>query len=109
MVSLEPVELHNHHPAGRDQCVAVLIWESARLENLGKARTRSRRLTRIVSGGNDQAVDHFSGVLDALSRDAAAMSIAQEKATCLRKLRRIGGLGHADAQEEEQGGCDGKS
>jgi hypothetical protein len=48
-------------------------------------------------------------VLDALSRDAGAMSIAQEKATCLRKLRRIGGLGHADSQEEEQGGCDGKS
>jgi hypothetical protein len=109
MVSLEPVELCNHHRAGRDQRVPVLIWESARQENLGKARIRSRRLTRIVSGGNDQAVDHFSGVLDALSRDAAAMSIAQEKATCLRKLRRIGGLGHADAQEEEQGGCVGKS
>jgi hypothetical protein len=86
-----------------------LIWESAGQENRGKARIRSRRLTRIVSGGHDQVAYHFSGVLDALSWDAAAMSIAEEEATCLRKLRRIGRLGHADAKGEEQGGCDGKS
>ena len=37
------------------------------------------------------------------------MSIAEEKAAGFRKQRRIGRLGHADAQEEHQGGCDGRS
>jgi hypothetical protein len=37
------------------------------------------------------------------------MSIAEEKAARFRKQRRIGRLGHADAQEEDQGGCDGRS
>jgi hypothetical protein len=59
MVSLEPVELLDHHRAGR-KCVPVLVWESARQENLGKARIRSR-LARIPGGGNDEVVDHVSG------------------------------------------------
>ncbi len=108
MVSLEPVELLDHHRAGRKR-VRVLVWEAAREENLGKARIRSRRLARIPSGGNDEVVDHVSGALHALNRDAAAMSIAEEKAAGFRKQRRIGRLGHADAQEEDQGGCDGRS
>ena len=108
MVSLEPVELLDHHRAGRKR-VRVLVWESARQENLGKARIRSRRLARIPSGGNDEAVDHVSGALHTLNSDAAAMSIAEEKATGFRKQRRIGRLGDADAQEEDQGGCDGRS
>ena len=37
------------------------------------------------------------------------MSIAEERAAGFRKQRRIGRLGHADAQEEDQGGCDGRS
>src|SRR5208282_2020724 len=36
------------------------------------------------------------------------MSVAQEEATCLRKLNGIGGLGDAGAQEEEHSGRDGK-
>jgi len=47
--------------------------------------------------------------LHAFNRDAAAMSIAEEKAAGFRKQRRIGRLGHADTQEEDQGGCDGRS
>jgi hypothetical protein len=78
MVSLEPVELLDHHRAGRKR-VRVLVWQSARQENLGKARIRSRRLARILSGGNDEVVDHVSGALHAFNRDAAAMSIAEEK------------------------------
>jgi len=57
-------------------------------------------------------VDHgsaFQRALHALNRDAAAMSIAEEKAAGFRKQRRIGRLGHADTQEEDQGGCDGRS
>jgi len=34
------------------------------------------------------------------------MSIAEEKAAGFRKQRRIGRLGHADTQEEDQGGCE---
>jgi hypothetical protein len=56
----------------------------ARQENLGKARIRSRRLARILSGGNDEVVDPVSGALHALNRDAAAMSIAEEKAAGFR-------------------------
>jgi len=35
-VSLEPVELLDRHCAGRKR-VRVLVWKSARQENLGKA------------------------------------------------------------------------
>ena len=108
MVSLEPVELLDHHPAGR-KGVRILASKSDRHENIGKTRIRSRRLARILRGGNDEVVDHVSGAFHALNRDAAAMSIAEEKAAGFRKQRRIGRLGHADAQEEDQGGCDGRS
>jgi hypothetical protein len=81
-----------------------LVWESARRENLGKARIRSRRRARIPSGGNDEVVDRVADPLHALNRDTAAMSIAEEKAPGFRKQRRIGRLGHADAQEEDQDG-----
>ncbi len=84
VVSLDPVELLNYDRAGRE-CVRVLVWEVAREENLGKARSRSRRLARILSGGNDEVLDHLSGTLDALSRDTAAVRIAEEKSTGLRK------------------------
>jgi hypothetical protein len=84
-----------------------LVWKSARQENLGKARIRSRRLARIPSGGNDEVVDHVSA--RSTRSTATAMSIAEEKAARFRKQRRIGRLGHADAQEEDQGGCDGRS
>jgi hypothetical protein len=67
-----------------------LVWESARQENLGKARIRSRRLARIPSGGNDEVVDRFAGALHALKRDAAPISTAEEKAAGFRKQRWIG-------------------
>ena len=70
--------------------------------NLGKARIRSRRLARIPSGGNDEVVDRVADALHTINRDAAAMSIAEEKAPGFRKQRRIGRLGHA---EEDQDGC----
>jgi hypothetical protein len=54
-------------------------------------------------------VDHVSGALHALNRDAAAMSIAEKKAANFRKHRRIGRVGHAAAQEEDQRGCDGRN
>ena len=63
----------------------------------------------VFSGGSDEVVDHLSGALHTLNRDAAATSIAQEEASGLGKLRRIGGVGHAHAQEQQQGGGDGKS
>jgi hypothetical protein len=109
MVPLEPVELCNHHFARRDQRARICAWVGVRQEDLGIPRIRSRFLCRIVSGGNDQIVDHFSGPLDALGWDAAAMGVAQKEATGLRKLCRIGGPGHANAQEEEQGGRHRKS
>ena len=108
MVSLEPVELLDHHGAGWKR-VRVLVWESGRYEDLGKARIRSRRLIRISGGGSDEVVDHRSGALHTLNRDAAATSIAQEEASRLGKLRRIGGVGHAHTQEQQQGGGDGKN
>ena len=108
VVSLDPVELLNYDRAGRE-CVRVLVWEVAREENLGKTRSRSSRLARILSGGDDEVVDHLSGALDALSRDTAALRFAEDKSTGLRMLCRIGGLGDADPGDEEQGGWKGKS
>jgi hypothetical protein len=75
MMSLKPVELLDHHSAGRER-IRILVWESACYENLGKARIRSRRLARILSGGSNEVMDHFSGTLHTLNRDAAAVSIA---------------------------------
>jgi hypothetical protein len=54
-------------------------------------------------------VNDCSGVLDALGRDPTAMSVAQEKAACLRKPSGVGGLGDTVACEEEQGGRDDES
>jgi hypothetical protein len=48
MVSLEPVELLDHHRAGRKR-VRVLVWASARQENLSKARIRRRRLAQSLA------------------------------------------------------------
>src|SRR6266852_2462674 len=92
---LEPFELRDYDFTGRER-VPVLAWDSARLEYLDKSRIRGRRLARVVGHHFDHVVDHFPGALDPLSWDAATMRVAQQVATCLRKLRRIGGLGHAD-------------
>jgi hypothetical protein len=108
MVSLEPVELLDHHPAGR-KGVRILARKSDRQENLGKARIRSRRLARILGGRKNKLVDHFSGALDALNRDAAAMSIAEKEAAGLRKQRRVGRLGHTNAHERENRNGDRQS
>jgi hypothetical protein len=107
MVLLEPVELLDHHRAGGKR-VGVLVWESTRQENLGKARFRSCRLARILSGGNNKVVNYVFSALDALNRDAAATSIAEEEAAGFRKQRRIGGVGYTAAQEQQQGSCYGK-
>src|SRR5215831_876644 len=100
MVPLEPLELLDHHPAGR-KSVGIFVSESARQKNLGKAGIRSLRLVRILWGGNDKVMDHFSGALDALNRDAAALSIAEEIATGFSKQGRIGRLGQADTHEPD--------
>src|SRR5271163_3699566 len=108
MMSLEAFKLRDYHLAGWDQRVPFLVRESARHEDLGKARIGSSFLGRIVRSSDDQVVNHLSGVLDAIGGDSAAMSVAQEEATCLRKLSRIG-FGEAGAQKEEHGGRDGKN
>src|SRR5436190_10893582 len=108
MVSLEPFELLDHHGAGRER-VRVLVWKSGRQENLGKARICSRCLARVLSGGGDEVVNDLSGGLHTLHWDAAAASIAQEEASCLCKLRRIGGIGYPAAQKQQQGSGNDKS
>jgi hypothetical protein len=102
MMSLEPLELCDHHLARRDQHVAVLVRNGARLESLGEARIGSSFFGRIARGSNDQTVNHFAGVLDAIRWDAAAMSVAQKEAGGLGKLSRICGLGAASPQKEKQ-------
>jgi hypothetical protein len=86
-----------------------LVRESARYEDLGKTRIRDRRLARVPRSGSDEIVDHLSGALHALHRDAAAASIAQEETSCLGKLRRIGGLGYTDAHQQKKVDRDGES
>jgi hypothetical protein len=78
MVSLEPFKLLDHHRAGR-KGVRILLRESARYENLGKPRIRSRRLARVPRSGGDDVVDHFSGALHPLNRDAAALALPRRK------------------------------
>jgi len=97
MMPLEPFELRDHRVAGRDQRVPV-VWESARHEDLDKVPVGSRLLCPVISGSNDQIVNYFSGVADALSRNPAAMRIAQQVTGCLGKLSGIGRLGNSDAQ-----------
>jgi hypothetical protein len=75
MVSLEPIELLDNHGAGRER-IRVWVWESARYENLGKARIRGRRFARVPGGGSDEVVDHLSGALYTLNCDTAATGIA---------------------------------
>src|SRR6516164_5721995 len=109
MMSLEPLELCDHHLARRDQHVAVLVRNCARQESLGEARIGSSFFRRIARSSNDHAVNHFAGVLDAIGWDPAAMSVAQKEAGCLGKLSRIRGLGDAGPQKEKQGGRDDQS
>ena len=108
MMTLKPFELGDHHLAGWDQRVALSVGKGGRLESLGEARIGSSFFGRIVRSSDDQALNHFSGVLDAISWDAAAMSVTQKEASRLSKLDRIGGLGDAGAQQQEQGRSDGK-
>src|SRR6516162_4594113 len=95
MMSLEPLELCDHHLARRDQRVAVLVRNGARQESLGEARVGSSFFRRIARGSNDQTVNHCAGVIHAIGRNTAAMSVAQKEAGCLGKLSRICGLGAA--------------
>jgi hypothetical protein len=69
--STEPFELRHHRGAGRDQRV-LGIQHSASRQN----RICGGLFVRVVRRSDDQAINDFSGVLDALSRDPAAMSIA---------------------------------
>jgi len=107
VVSFEPFESRDHHLAGREP-VPVLAWGSERRENLDKSRLCGRRLSRIPSGDNDQVANRCSGVLDALICHAVAMRVAQQVGRCLGQLRRIGGLSHGGAREE-QGSGSGKN
>ena len=109
MMPLESFELRDHHPAARDQHVAVLVGKGARSVGLGKARIGGGFLCRIVRSRDDQPVNHASGVLDAISWDTAAMSIPQEEAGGLRKQSRISGFGDGGTQQQDDGGRDGKS
>src|SRR6516164_4360844 len=104
MMSLEPLELRDHHLAGRDQHVAVLVGKGARPESLGEAQISSSFLGRIARSSDDQAVNHLAGVLDAIGWDAAAMSIAQKEAGGLCQLSRVCGFGDASPQQQEQSG-----
>jgi hypothetical protein len=53
-------------------------------------------------------LNHFPGVLDAISWDAAAMSVTQKEASRLSKLNGTGSLGDTGAQQQEQGRSDGE-
>jgi hypothetical protein len=71
-----------------------IIAQSARRDSHGRiARSPEARQEFMTGGGADAPVDR----------------VAEEKAPGFRKQRRIGRLGHADTQEEEQNGCDGRS
>src|SRR5215472_19017950 len=109
MMSLEPLELRDHHLAGRDQHVIVMVEKGVRQKGLGKARIRSGFVGRIAGSSDDEAMNHSAGTLDAIGRDAAAMSVAEEKADCLCELSRICGLRDASAQQEDQDACNSES
>jgi hypothetical protein len=99
MMSLEPLELRDHHLARRDQHVAILVRRGARPEDFGEAGVRNSFVGRIARSSDDQAANHCAGVLDPIGRDAAAMSVAEKEAGCLCKLSRISGLGDASPQQ----------
>ena len=107
-MTLKPFELGDHHLAGWDQRVALSVRKGGHLEGLGEARIRSSFFGRIVRSSDDQPLNHFSGMLDTISCDAAAMSVAEKETSRLSKLDRIGGLGNVGAQQQEQGRSDGK-
>jgi hypothetical protein len=50
---------------------------------ISEARIGSSFLRGIVRSSDDQPVDDFSGVLDAIGCDTAAMRVTQEEAGCL--------------------------
>jgi hypothetical protein len=75
MMPFEPFELRDHRSAGRDQRV-LGIRDRARYEDLGKARIGGGLFGRVLKRSDDQVMNNFSGVVDALSRDPAAMGIA---------------------------------
>jgi hypothetical protein len=101
MMSLEPLELHDYHVAGRYQHVAVLVGKGARQKSLRETPIGSSFLCPIARSSNDQPVNHFARVRDAIGRDAAAMSVAQKDAGCLGKLGGICGLGDATPQRRQ--------
>ena len=108
MMTLKPFELGDHHFAGWDQRVALSVGKGGRLEGLGEARIGSGFLGRIVRSSDNKALNHFPGVVDAISWDAAAMSVTQKEASRLSKLDGIGSLGDTGAQQQEQGRRDGE-
>jgi hypothetical protein len=75
MMLLEPFELRHHRTARRDQRV-LGIGDGARYEDFDKARIRSGLFGRVVRRSDDQVMNDSSGVVDALSRNPAAMGIA---------------------------------
>ena len=97
MMTLKPFELGDHHPAGWDQRVALSVGKGSHREGLGEARIGSSFFGRIVRSSDNQPLNHFPGVLDAISWDAAAMSVTQKEASRLSKLDGIGGLGDTTA------------
>jgi hypothetical protein len=54
-------------------------------------------------------MNHGAGTLDAIGWDAAAMSVAEQKAGCLCKLSRICSPRSSSSQQEDQGGCNSYS
>ena len=101
-MTLKPFEFGDHHLAGWDQRVALSVGKGGPLEGLGKARIGSSFFGRIVRSSDNQALNHFSGALDPISWDAAAMSVTQKEASRLSKLDGIDSLGDTGAQQQEQ-------
>jgi hypothetical protein len=66
MMSLEPLELSDYHLAGRYQHVAVLVGKGARRKSLGGAPIGGSFLCRIARTSNDQPVNHFARLLEAV-------------------------------------------
>jgi hypothetical protein len=99
-MTLKPFELGDHHLAGWDQRVALSVGKGGSLEGLGEARIGSSFFGRIVRSRDNQTLDHFSGVLDVISWDAAAMSVTQKEASRLSKLDGIGSLSDTGAQQQ---------
>jgi hypothetical protein len=66
------------------------------------ARVDAGPLCRIARSSNDQPVNHFARMLDAIGWDVAAMSVAQKHAGYLRKLGGICGLRDATPEQRRQ-------